>query len=108
MKTPDEIQAEYDEEIKDAGVDTEEEMRDKKVPCPKSQRELIGEMTNGEAQDFKTANFTLSIYDQNDDLLDTSGISISNISAGQTKSFSAYIDSVPSNCRYKIDYDGGY
>ncbi len=41
MKTPDEMQEDWEEEIEKAGVATEEQMRDAEVPWPKSQKELV-------------------------------------------------------------------
>jgi len=41
MKTPDEMQAEWDAAIKDAGVPTEAQMRDAAVPWPQNEEELV-------------------------------------------------------------------
>jgi hypothetical protein len=68
---------------------------------------FIGEMTNDSLNSLQFATFKLSIYDSNAELLDTAAIVISNFGAGLTRSFEAYIEKVPSQYFYKIDFENG-
>jgi hypothetical protein len=73
----------------------------------KGDSDFIGEITNESGNDYQLASFKMSLYDSTGELLDTAAIIVNNISAGQTKSFEAYIEDVPSDYLYKIDFENG-
>lgn len=68
----------------------------------------IGEITNNSTQDYQLACFKLSLFDQAGELINTAAIVVSNIKAGQTKSFDAYAGQAPSAYKYKIDFENGF
>jgi len=70
-------------------------------------RGFIGEMTNSTTKNFQLASFKLSIYDTNAELVDTTAIVITNFGVGETRSFDAYVESVPPQFFYKIDFENG-
>lgn len=70
--------------------------------------DVIGEMTNNSGKSYTLANFTISVYDKDDNLLATGGILISNFNKGQTKSFDAIIEADYDRLtKYKIDFESG-
>lgn len=73
----------------------------------KGDSDFIGEITNESGNDYQIAAFKMSLYDSAGELLDTAPIIVNNISAGQTRSFEAYIENIPSDYLYKIDFENG-
>ncbi len=70
--------------------------------------EVIGEMTNNSGRSYTLANFIISVYDKNDNLLAIGYITISNFRNGQTKSFETIIEAnYNSISKYKIDFENG-
>jgi hypothetical protein len=71
--------------------------------------ECIGEVFNNTGNDYQTAMFTLSLYDANGRLLETSPFVINSFPNGQTKSFSCPFLSTARNLidHYKFQFDGG-
>jgi len=70
--------------------------------------DVIGEMTNNSGRSYTLANFMISVYDKNDNLLATGYITISNFRNGQTKSFETSIEANYSSIsKYKIDFENG-
>lgn len=68
---------------------------------------IIGEIANNSGRSFTMAGFTLSVYDSNKRLVDTAIININTFAAGRTKSFSAYVETLPDDWKFKIDFDNG-
>ncbi len=62
--------------------------------------DIIGEMTNRSGSSYSHATFTLSVYDKDGRLLDTTPIISSNVSDGSTRSFDTTLLSTD---RSKID-----
>jgi len=69
---------------------------------------VIGEITNNSGRTYQMATFTLSIYDSNRRLVDTAPILMMNFAAGATKSFDAYVETLPSGWDFKIDFESGF
>lgn len=70
--------------------------------------EAFGEMTNESRKDYQLVNFTLSLYDNDGKLLEVCYINMSNIFSGDTKSFTAYFDTLISEISsYKIQFENG-
>jgi len=68
--------------------------------------EFIGEVTNKSGKSYTFVSFTLSVYDLNGKLIDTTPVLVTNIQNGQTKSFSAdFLRDLPSHIKYKIDFE---
>jgi len=68
--------------------------------------EVIGEITNHSGRSYRMVSFTLSVYDDSGNLLDTAPIVISNFRDGQTKSFSTIVQAgYDELSRYKIDFE---
>jgi hypothetical protein len=78
-------------------------------PGPGEYVDVIGEMTNKSGRDYTLANFVVSVYNANDNLLATGYIMISNLLSGQTKSFYSPMIEANYNAikRYKIDFENG-
>ena len=72
--------------------------------------ECIGEITNRSGQSYQLANFVLSVYDEDDRLLETTYINISNIGNGVTKSFQTFLMNAPLSrvSAYKIQFENGF
>ena len=71
--------------------------------------EIIGEITNHSGRSYQMVSFTLSVYDDSGNLLDTAPIVISNFRDGQTKSFSTIVQaSYDELSRYKIDFENSF
>ncbi len=72
--------------------------------------QALGEISNGSDQNYQLANFILSIYDNDEKLLDTVYINISNIPTGVTKSFQAFLLNTQINevSSYKIQFENGF
>ncbi len=71
---------------------------------------VIGEMTNNSGKDYLLAHFRISVYDEDDNLLESELIIISNFSNGQTKTFEGYIYTdydLSQMSKYKIEFDSG-
>ena len=70
---------------------------------------VTGEMTNDSGKHFTAASFIIIFYDRKDRLLETGDIPINNFSKGQTKPFTAYIETLDHESvhRYKIEFDFG-
>ncbi|HCC07267.1 MAG TPA: hypothetical protein DEP72_03745 [Clostridiales bacterium] len=70
--------------------------------------EAIGEMTNTSGKDYDYAFFTLSVYDENGALLETSSINIKNLKNNETKSFSSILQTDKIKIKtYKIQFESG-
>lgn len=71
--------------------------------------QCLGEMTNNSGRDYTLANFIVSVYDENDRLIETAYINISNFAKDDKKSFEALlIDSQASQiASYKIQFENG-
>lgn len=70
--------------------------------------EVIGEITNHSNNHYRIAFFNMSVYGNNEKLLDTVVFIIRNFENGQTRSFHTYIDVDPSIViHYKINYEQG-
>ena len=70
--------------------------------------EFIGEITNASRQAIDVATFELSVYNTFGDLIDVSPIMITNLQAGQTRSFKAFVDGTPDKFLYKIDFQSSF
>lgn len=71
--------------------------------------QCLGEMTNNSGRDYTLANFIVSVYDENEKLIETTYISISNFAKDDKKSFEALlIESQASQiASYKIQFENG-
>ena len=71
--------------------------------------QCLGEMTNNSDRDYTFVNFIVSVYDENEKLIETADIIISNFTKGDKKSFEALlIDSQASQiASYKIQFENG-
>ena len=71
--------------------------------------QCLGEMTNNSGRDYTLANFIVSVYDENEKLIETAYINISNFAKDDKKSFEALlIDSQASQiASYKIQFENG-
>lgn len=71
--------------------------------------QALGEITNESGKNYQLANFILSVYNKNEELLDTAYINISNIPNGVTKSFQAFLlnTSIDQVSFYKIQFENG-
>jgi len=71
--------------------------------------ELLGEMVNKSRNNYKIANFVVSIYDSAGRLIETSYIIISNIPTGTTKSFKTFLTAskIDNISKYKIQFENG-
>ncbi len=70
---------------------------------------FIGEVTNHSGKSYKLANFVLSVYTEDRQLIDTAAFVVTNLRNGQTKTFSAlFADELPSGLSYKIDFENGF
>lgn len=71
--------------------------------------ELIGEIENNSGSNYKVANFTVSCYDQDGNLIDVSPIAIGKINIGQRKSFVSILANVRMGDvhDYKVEYETG-
>jgi len=71
--------------------------------------EMIGEMSNFSGKDYSSVIFDVSIYDVDGKLIAISSAAILNFPHGSTKSFTVYfMENLPSNVQYKIQYELGY
>ena len=68
----------------------------------------IGEMTNHSHRDYQIANFKLSVYSNENELIETAYLGLFDFKPGQTKSFDCYAPGAPSSFKYKIDYENGF
>jgi uncharacterized Zn finger protein (UPF0148 family) len=71
---------------------------------------VIGEVTNKSSTSYTLANFVVSLYDSNGKLIDTGYVNVSNLAAGQTKSFDAiFMGASPNQVdKYKIQFENGF
>lgn len=70
--------------------------------------EAIGEVTNISAKSYETAKFTISLFDADKNLVDVQEFFVSNLSAGDTKSFNVIVEQPFADIEnYKIDFDLG-
>ena len=71
--------------------------------------QCLGEMTNNSGRDYTIANFIVSVYDENEKLIETAYINISNFAKGDKKSFETLlIDSQADQiASYKIQFENG-
>ena len=71
--------------------------------------QCLGEMTNNSDRDYTFVNFIVSVYDENEKLIETADIIISNFAKDDKKSFEALlIDSQASQiASYKIQFENG-
>ena len=72
--------------------------------------QVFGEITNRSGRDYQLANFMLSVYDSNDQLLEGVYINISSISNGVTKSFTTFLinTSISDIAFHKIQFENGF
>ena len=72
--------------------------------------DVIGEIINQSNKYLQFSSFTLSVYDENDKLLDTAPIIIMSFSPGMTKSFQTSLLQTSNNqiALYKIQFDSGF
>ena len=70
----------------------------------------IGEMQNESGKDYQLANFVLSVYDVDGNLLETGYINISYFNNGSTKRFDAIIGEVHLKQikNFKIQFENGF
>jgi hypothetical protein len=71
--------------------------------------QALGEITNESGKNYQSAIFILSVYNKNEELLDTAYIDISNIPNGVTKSFQTFLlnTSIDQVSFYKIQFEIG-
>ena len=71
--------------------------------------QCLGEMTNNSGRDYTLANFIVSAYDENEKLIETAYINISNFSKGDKKSFETLLIDSQANqiASYKIQFENG-
>lgn len=71
--------------------------------------QAIGEMENRSGNDYQIANFVVSVYDANGQLLATGYANIGSFTTGNTKSFTALIPNVSLRQiqTYKIQFENG-
>lgn len=70
---------------------------------------VIGEITNNSGKDYKVANFMISVYNNEGNLVSTGYANISNLSNGQTKSINTLIEGQRSKVsKYKIQFENGF
>ncbi len=72
--------------------------------------QALGEVINESGKDYQLANFILSVYDSNEQLLEAAYIPISNIPSGVTKSFTTFLlnTSVGEIVSHKIQFENGF
>ena len=72
--------------------------------------QALGEITNESGKDYQLANFILSVYDSNEQLLEAVYINISNIPNGITKSFTTFLlnTSISEIASHKIQFENGF
>ena len=72
--------------------------------------QALGEITNESGKDYQLANFILSVYDSNEQLLEAVYINISNIPNGVTKSFATFLlnTSTSEIASYKVQFENGF
>jgi DNA-directed RNA polymerase subunit RPC12/RpoP len=69
----------------------------------------LGEITNRSGRDYRTAQFTLSVYSPDGTLAGAFPIFITTFASGQTKSFDENIEVPLENVgKYKIQFDAGF
>jgi hypothetical protein len=70
---------------------------------------VVGEGTNRSGEDYSVANFVVTLYDKNGELIDSGHAIISNFKNGQTKTFEAPFINVTSSQvnTYKIEFENG-
>ncbi|MFV2074129.1 MAG: GWxTD domain-containing protein [Thermoanaerobaculales bacterium] len=70
--------------------------------------EAIGEVTNNSGKSYQTAKFTISLFDGERNLLDVQEFFVSNLTAGETKSFDVIVERPFAEIEnYKIDFNLG-
>lgn len=74
-----------------------------------SQR-IIGEVINNTGRSYELAQFTVSVYDANGLLLETSHFYVENVPRGQTRSFDTYVEiaRLPSNAHCRFYFKSGH
>jgi hypothetical protein len=69
---------------------------------------IIGEITNNSGKHYDLTNFKMSIYDNQNALMDTGNFMIANFEKNQTRSFEALLSKPQYPIHhYKIDFDSG-
>jgi len=70
----------------------------------------VGEVLNNSGRSYSLAIFIISVYDENEQLIDTGHINISNFGNGSTKSYTAILikASAAEIKKYKVQYENGY
>ena len=71
---------------------------------------LTSEVLNNSGKSYSLAIFIISVYDENERLIDTGHINISNFGNGSTKSYTAILikASAADIKKYKVQYENGY
>ena len=71
---------------------------------------VYGEIKNNFGQDLQIANFTVTFYDQEGNILDVGSLGLSDWKSGSKKTFKVIVDEQLEGkvARYKVQYDGGY
>ncbi|MFH1860887.1 MAG: FxLYD domain-containing protein [bacterium] len=69
---------------------------------------ISGELTNYTDIDYSAAIFTIRVYSSSENMLNTGCIIVQDFAAGQTKTFSTFIEAEFDKCNtYKISYEKG-
>jgi hypothetical protein len=71
-------------------------------------RTVIGEVVNRSSKSWNMVTFVLSVYDGSERLLATTNIIVSNIGAGDTKSWDAMLEDVSGISKYKVQFEAGF